>query len=471
MLIRDAQLVTLSQRSGSATRRADVRIRDQVIESIGSLAPLSGEPVLDARGHALLPGLVDHHIHFLSYAASLASVACGPPAIHGPDELRAALHEAPGDGWLRGYGYHESVAGEIDRDWLDRNGPNRPIRLQHRTGRLWIMNGAALDALHIAPSLTQEQRRALTPHDGRLFDVDALLRQAIKTDLSMASAASRQLAGYGITAFNDMTPGNDAGTWDLFQQMQADNTLLQAVMMSGSADLTGLRSGKKAPGRLVTGATKVHLHEAALPPFDDLGDIIAQSHLAGRPVAIHCVTEAELVFSLAAFEATGTRPGDRIEHASVTPPALVEQLRTLGLTVVTQPGFLFERGDTYIGEIDPDYHPSLYRVRTLSGAGIPLAFSSDAPFGNANPWRAMHTATTRLTANGRVLGEAESVSPAFAVASFLGDLDSPVTTRTSSVGACADICLLDRTWEQATADLSAVEVAATFCAGKIVHQQ
>ena len=34
--------------------------------------------------------------------------------------------------WLRGTGYHESVAGELDRHALDRWVPARPVRVQHR---------------------------------------------------------------------------------------------------------------------------------------------------------------------------------------------------------------------------------------------------------------------------------------------------------------------------------------------------
>ncbi|WP_229758442.1 hypothetical protein [Peterkaempfera bronchialis] len=52
---------------------------------------------------------------------------------------------APGT-WVRGVGYHESVAGPLDRDRLDALVAHRPVRVQHRSGALWILNsaGAAL---------------------------------------------------------------------------------------------------------------------------------------------------------------------------------------------------------------------------------------------------------------------------------------------------------------------------------------
>lgn len=48
------------------------------------------------------------------------SLPAGPPAVHTKSELAQALATAtPGpDGWIRGIGYHESIAGELDRTAL-----------------------------------------------------------------------------------------------------------------------------------------------------------------------------------------------------------------------------------------------------------------------------------------------------------------------------------------------------------------
>ena len=71
MLIRNAEV----WKSG----RCDVRISRSSIAELGHLEPRPDEPVIDARGGALLPGLHDHHIHLAGLAARKASVACGPP--------------------------------------------------------------------------------------------------------------------------------------------------------------------------------------------------------------------------------------------------------------------------------------------------------------------------------------------------------------------------------------------------------
>lgn len=461
MLVKNAQLVDLAT---GGTRRVDVRVKATGIGDIGVLAPGVGEQMMDAGGNTLLPALHDHHVHFLSYAASLSSVQCGPPAVQTTNQLQKVLTDAPGDGWLRGYGYHESVAGDLDRDWLDKHGPPRPIRLQHRTGRLWIVNTAGLEQLRRAAKdrLGAAHREKLSVADGRLFDMDELLRLLIVPDLSMVTNASARLATFGVTGIDDMTPSNSPETFELFARLMQDGCLEQRVRMSGSQSLSRLiRDGK-----LCVGCTKVHLHEKQLPAFDELCALMAASHADGRSVAVHCVTETELVFALAALRTAGSIPGDRIEHASVTPPALIAQLHELGLTVVTQPGFVFERGDAYLKELPGNEHGWLYRAKSLIDAGIGLAFATDMPFSDANPWRAMQAAVTRSTASGQALGIDERVTPEFALGAFLGGFDDIARPRLIQPGAKADVCLLDRPWQKARDDLAKVQVHTTWLDGE-----
>ena len=106
ILIRDAELLD--------GRIADVRLEGGRIAGVGCFPEGNAERVIDAGRGLLLPGLHDHHIHVAAAAAAMASVRCGPPHVMDEAALIAAL-SVPGEGWLRGIGWHESVAGEIDR--------------------------------------------------------------------------------------------------------------------------------------------------------------------------------------------------------------------------------------------------------------------------------------------------------------------------------------------------------------------
>ena len=465
MLILNAELYGAADSTVCDLRTANGRVAE-----IGSLSREPDEIVLDAAGGALLPGLHDHHIHLLSYAASLGSVRCGPPEVSNEAALIERLRTRPGAGWLRGYGYHESVAGEIDRRWLDQHLSERPVRIQHRSGRLWILNSAALEALASrqadqAETAEKAEVALRLPEDGRLYDSDAALGALLGRELPPVAEASRMLASCGVTGITDMTPGNDADSLALFTDLRSTGTLRQHLFLAGSPALPYPGSADE----VTTAATKIHLHDSNLPEFTTLCCSIRDSHAKNRPIAVHCVTEVELVFALSAIEEAGTLPGDRIEHASVTPPQLLDTLALLGLTVVTQPNFIAERGDAYLQDLPAGEQPWLYRARGFMARHIPLAGGTDAPFGAADPWIAIRSAVERRTASGRALGPDEALAPEQAVELFLGLPESPARPRRIEVGAAADLCLLDRPWAQARTVLSRQLVRATICSGRQIY--
>lgn len=455
MLIANAELY----RVGLADRLADLRIEGDRIAAIGQLDQRPGEPVLDQQGAAVLPGLNDHHLHLMAYAASLDSVACGPPKVRTEAALKAALKNARpnAQGWIRGIGYHDSVAGPIDSRWLDRLLPEVPVRVQHRSGRLWIINGAGLDRLREASA----DGRLPIGTQGRFFDQDAALGELWGQAPPPIEAASRRLAACGVTGLTDLTPSNDTAAAACFEAHRAAGRLLQRIRVGGTLDMD----------HALAGPVKVHLHESSLPDFTGLCRLIGASHAKGRAVAVHCVTETELVFTLAAFEQAGARPGDRIEHASVTPPALLDPLHDLGLLVVTQPHFVAERGDAYLRDLPAEERPWLYRCRSFRERRIPLAGGSDAPFGHADPWRSMRAAVDRRTASGQALGADEALSAEQALSLYLGALDEPGTERRIEVGAAADLCLLDSPWRRVRHRLDSSAVAATIQAGRIIYRR
>jgi len=421
----------------------DVRCRDGRVVEIGRcLASSAGEDSFDARGGTLLPGLNDHHIHLFALAAARRSVACGPPSVMTRSELESALEAAPGEDWIRGVGYHESVAGMLDKHCLDEIRDDRPVRIQHRSGKMWFINSLAGHRLGIETT------------DGRLFRLDGLLRERLAEDGDLIGAVeetSRLLADYGITGVTDATYTNNTATESLFRQLD----LCQHVNLMGDESLA-------------SGSLKIMLDDAALPDLDDLQGRVAQAHRRGRPLAFHCVTRTELIFALAALRHAGTLPGDRIEHASVTDPATMRLLQEVSgnegnVTVVTQPNFIAERGDRYLRDVPGEDHDHLYRCRGFLEAGIPLGGGTDSPYGAPDPWAAMRAAVERRTSDGQILGENEALSPEQALGLFLTPLDSPGgVPRTVVVGAPVDFCVLAKRWNEARDLLGAELVSRTI---------
>jgi predicted amidohydrolase YtcJ len=422
----------------------DLRLRDGRVVELGSSLDRHDEAELDCRGGAVLPGLWDAHLHLLAVAAADRSVLCGPPAVRDRAALAATLAATPADasGWVRGIGYIETVAGDLDAAALDRLHAARPVRIQHRSGALWMLNTAAVERLRLpAADVPGLERDGTGRPTGRLWRADAELRRRLgpqpPPDLTAVGA---RLTRLGITTVTDATP-------DLTPEAIAAVT---AAMESGAlpqrVQFLGLPLDQPAP-RLAgasSGPYKIVIADSELPDLDGLAGGIAAAHAAGRPVAVHCVTRAALVLLLAALDLAGAHAGDRIEHAALVPEELLSELGRRRLTVVTQPGFLAHRGEDYLSGVPADEHRDLYRCRSLLAAGVPLALSSDAPYGPLDPWAVMRAAVTRRTDAGRVVAGDERLEPHQALEAYLGVPESPGTPRRIVAGAPADLVVLDR---------------------------
>jgi predicted amidohydrolase YtcJ len=275
------------------------------------------------------------------------------------------------------------------------------------------------------------------------------------------------LARVGVTGLTEISPANDAVIARHFAAERASGRLPQKVLLAGRAELSEADMGDG----MRLGPVKLHLHEEALPALDEAVTFMADAHERGRAVAIHCATEVELVFALAALDEAGAIEGDRIEHASVAPDSAVAEIARLRLAVVSQPHFIAERGDAYRADIAAADLPLLYRLRAFLDAGVILAGGSDAPFGGTDPWASMAAAVSRRTRSGASIGSAEALSPEQALDLYLRAPEALDRRRRVEIGARADICLIDRSWDRARAGLASVVVSATWVDGRQIFDR
>lgn len=458
LIIRDAEI---EGQSG-----LDVRIVDGRIAEIGPRIASSGAiEELDARGGALMPGLIDHHIHLMATAARADSCPLeeAADAVDLAARLKAfANHRSPGS-WIRAVGYHEPVADLLDRHDLDALTPEHPTRVQHRSGALWILNSRALEIATRSEAPDCVERDADGTPTGRIWRGDAWLRESLGATPPPLAPLGAALSRYGVTGVTDATVTTTPDAVEVLAHAHAQGELPQRLhLMSGGPLETGAAWS--------IGPVKIVPDERDPPPLDEVTDRIAQARSWGRRVAIHCVTASELALTLAAFQTAGARSGDRIEHGGVIPTAAIESILRLGLTVVTQPAFVFERGDRYLAEVDPEEHGDLYRCASLLTAGLPLAASSDAPYASTDPWLAMRAATKRRTRSGYVLGEAERIDAGAALRLYLGPMENPGgASRRLAPGAPADLTLLKIRLRDALDTLASDLVAATMIGGDLAY--
>lgn len=469
--------------------RADVAVEEDRVSAVGPDLAAGTAEVIDGRGAALLPGLHDHHLHLHAIAADADSVRCGPPHVHTGEELAAALDGAPGQGWIRGVGYVETVAGLLDADALDRLHHRRPVRMQHRSGALWILNSAAREAVRLDTADHPGVERDDAGHPtGRVWRADAWLRERLPdTGPPSLAGVGADLARFGITGVTDATPDLppdslsallDAHTsGELPQRLHLLGVPLDNGAEPGQPRMPRPRSARHDIGPTITGALpdtvtigpyKIVIADSDPLDFEVLSGTVRRVHALGRPVAVHCVSRAALLVLLAVFDEVGSLPGDRIEHGALIPAESFEALRRLGLTVVTQPGFLVHRGDDYLRRVDHDDLPDLYRCRSLMNDGVAVALSSDAPYGPLDPWAVMTAAVTRRAPTGEIIGTDDRITAPEALRRYLTPLDDPGgRPRTIRVGAPADLVLLDPPMSGSGAVLRSESVRCTVIRGDL----
>lgn len=431
-------------------RHADLGLGRLVDVGVLSGVVVAGTPSdaewIDCAGAAVLPGLHDHHVHLLAAAAAVDSLDCEGATV---DQFARALRSAtPRAGWIRGVGYDEHSVGPLDRTVLDGLRSDVPVRIQHRGGSMWVLNSAALAALHVADARVHGiERDAAGLPTGRLWRLDRWLAERLgRATTPDLHRLSTRMASYGITGVTDATP-------DLPDETAR---LLTGGALAQRVTLLGDRAG--------TAPWKIVVADHDLPELADLCARIAA--VRPRPVALHCVTRVGLVLALTALREVGVVRQDRIEHAAVCPPDLAALLAALGVTVVTQPSLVALRGDDYLDRVEPADRDALWPFASLLRAGVRVGCSSDAPYGALDPWRTIAAAARRTTPSGRILGAGERVPTGVALDRFLTPpLDPGGAPRRVRVGAVADLVVLDRPLADALREPDGVRVRHTFVGG------
>ena len=447
------------------------------------------EEIIDADGGALLPGLHDHHIHLLSLAESLRSVDVSLVADAGQlqSRIRAAASDAAErraeESWIRAVGYHESAAGDLTKHDLDEIVRNRPLRIQHASGAMWMFNTLGMELLGISETTPGAELDEAGMATGRLFREDELLRSGFGLPETYAAASSGDsqmakglsevgimLSSFGVTGVTDATPGYGDAEVGFFRNMAEAGVIPQRLTLMPSveriiADASPPKNSAPQSTPAISaeavstempmphvsfGPHKIILSDHALPAFSEVADEVRAAHEAGRPVAVHSVTRASLALLVAVLDEVGSLEGDRVEHASVAPPELVAELQRHKVRVVVQPHFIAERGDRYLKEVEGEDLQWLYRCQGFLDAELRVAGGTDAPFGKPNPWLAMWAAVKRETQSGeQVIAPQERVAAAQARDLFLSPPDDPGgKPRRVSEGMAGDLCLLHEPWRE-----------------------
>ena len=449
-LLENARVVTLDPRRPTARAIALGGGRVLRVGTSSELRALAGPHTerVDCRGSTVLPGLIDPHLHLFALAAGHAHLNCGAPNLRGIGDLLAAVRaharRLPPGAWVRGDGLDDSRLGRLPTALeLERASLGRPVRLRHRSRHASVLSLGALRRLG------EESGRESGLVAGREATLTRMVGPlAVEVLCDGLVTAGRELAAVGLTTVADATPRSARDLAPLGRVMDDGRFLLRVHAMR----LPRSRAWRGWP-RLVPGAVKIMVEETPrglVPSPAAIARLVRTAAASGAQVAVHCLGAPTLVAVLAAFAAlpaaarTGRR--HRLEHVAECPPPLVARIARLGLVVVSNPAFVYWRGDVYWQETGGAARAWLYRARSLSRAGIRLAGASDAPVVPTNPWVGIAAARSRCTSDGRVLGASERLGAAAALDLFTGG--AAFALRADSLGrlvpgAPADVVVVD----------------------------
>jgi predicted amidohydrolase YtcJ len=142
--------------------------------------------------------------------------------------------------------------------------------------------------------------------------------------------------------------------------------------------------------------------------------MVFEAHRSGTQVAIHALEEKAIKAAYRAIQyalekVPSTDHRHRIEHCAVCPPDLARKIASLGITVVTQPAFIYFHGERYRQTVSDAQLKHLYPIGTLLDHGINVAAGSDCPVVPPDPLTGMLAAMHRMSEKGDLVGVRERI--------------------------------------------------------------
>jgi predicted amidohydrolase YtcJ len=419
LAIVDARIRTLDPERPFA--RA-VAIRDGIIVAVGEDVRAECDAtteVIDARGAALIPGLVDSHLHPFWGAELQRGVEltrCRTPA-----DTLAALHAGtPQRGWLFAWG-------------LDYDAAPTPAQLAAALPGLAVF--VRMMDLHTALATPTALRYAQVT--GRetfadtsrvVVDADGVptgeLRETGAQDLILRAAPRlrrpelrakhvenlRRLNALGLTGAHVMD--GDLSTHDLLRDLEGTDELTLRLRVPhwiqpdlSDEQLDALIATRDAHGELWHGGVAKFFAdgvidagtawleapdtygESVTPFWPDPGRMaaaMARFAAAGFQLATHTIGDAAARFTLGAYLRAGGGP-HRLEHLETLPDDLVHAIARSGVAASMQPVHLAGAGDNWSERLGPERAARGFRMRDLLDAGALLALGSDWPVADADP--------------------------------------------------------------------------------------
>ncbi len=401
---------------------------------------------IDLKGRLAVPGFIDDHVHFIDGGFQLSRVQLRDAA--SPEEFARRIGrfaKPAGKGkWIIGGEWDEQLWKPYTlptRQMIDAVTPDNPVFVSRLDGHMALANSVALKLARISRA-TQDPPGGTIVRDssgeptGLLKDtamnpVYAVIPPpTLEERVAAGRAALAEAAKFGVTAFCDMSSGDDA-----FEDLRAYQQLDRAGQLTARVYLFTpvSRYERLAQAGIEKAFGSDRLRIGGLKGFADgsLGSSTAwffepftnepnNRGLAMEPMTNgsmkRWVTDADTHNLQIAIHAIGDRANDevlkiyeslprdrrfRIEHAQHLNPDLIKRFAADKVIASMQPYHAIDDGRWAETKIGHERAKSTYAFRSLIDAGAVLTFGSDWTVAPLNPILGIYAAVTRRTIDGK----------------------------------------------------------------------
>ncbi|PLJ78287.1 amidohydrolase [Infirmifilum sp. SLHALR2] len=377
--------------------------------------------VLDVDQRLVVPGMTDAHMHLYSTAISRGRLDLR--GVRSLEELREQVRRAvlsAGKGeWVVGRGWDQDKMSEKrfpTRHDIDDVSRDNPVLLVRVCGHAALLNTKAMKILGLLePSV--EGGKFIHVEDGKPTGIifEDLVGYALskippppaERVKSLVKTLLSEYLSYGVTSLHSMS--SSRSELELVKSLKESGEFIQEyrAYIDYQSFLEGVHrhypdlvQGVKifADGSL--GARTAALRErysdgetsgSLLLTAEKIAEIAAEAAGEGLETAVHAIGDRAVEEALKASRRAAGKL--RVEHASVTPPDLLEVVAELRPRLSVQPHFVLS--DTWIAERLGERTKWVYAYKSLLSTGATVMGSSDSPVEPINPWLGIYAAVHR----------------------------------------------------------------------------
>lgn len=404
---------------------------------------------------------------------------------------------------------------------LDAAVPDRPVYLAAADVHTCWMNSKALEESNVDPDDPKLGKYVGRLPNGELSGIlsegawfkwacNKVLMPDPTIDEEVDGDLVKELSAVGITSFCDCSGIITGTNYDALERMEKKGTLKVRVNLNPSIsedpeqnNLLSERERYHSEMLMVTGAKGIvdgvttTYTGYLLEPYSDRPETrgfpvnpqeyyetcILAANRHGFGVRLHCIGDASVRLALDCFEKSNAVNDNRnvrnsIEHIESIHPDDIPRFGKLGVIASMQPRHLPLDANEKIGRIGKERSRYEWPNRSILDTGGVLAFGTDYPVVDFNPFESIYYAVTRNGYDHKPTGvnpwEKVTMAETLRAYTFGGAYVSNRERElgTLEAGKLADVIVLDRNlFKTETEEIPDCKVLLTLCDGKVVFER